>query len=68
MHCKNRTCKTLMLLLSNSAVQHNITDGRFPRLIDCFASYFGSFTCVTFSADSKLVLVSKRLVSLFVKI
>ena len=27
------------------------------RLVDCFASYFGSFTCVAFSDDSRFVLV-----------
>ena len=29
------------------------------RLVDCFASYFGSFTCVDFSEDAKLVIVGR---------
>lgn len=32
------------------------------RLLDCFASYFGSFTCVAFSDDNRFVVVSECLV------
>ena len=34
-------------------------------LVDCFASYFGSFTCVAFSKDGKFVLVWSLNFSLF---
>ncbi len=30
----------------------------FFRLVDCYASYFGAFTCVSWSPDGRFILVS----------
>lgn len=34
------------------------------RLVDCYASYFGSLTCVAWSPDGRLILVRCQLVSI----
>ena len=31
---------------------------RTPRLVDCYASYFGALTCVAWSPDGRFILVS----------
>ncbi|KAL5532770.1 hypothetical protein ACEPAF_4544 [Sanghuangporus sanghuang] len=44
-----------------------IIDALQESLVDCFASYFGSFTCVAFSDDSKFVITGGQddLVTIF---
>ncbi|KAI5116686.1 hypothetical protein M0805_007507 [Coniferiporia weirii] len=44
-----------------------IIDAFQESLVDCFASYFGSFTCVSFSDDAKFVLTGGQddLVTIF---
>ncbi|EJD02273.1 WD40 repeat-like protein [Fomitiporia mediterranea MF3/22] len=44
-----------------------IIDALQESLVDCFASYFGSFTCVAFSDDSRFVLTGGQddLVTIF---
>ncbi len=36
------------------------TERRITRLVDCYAAYFGSLTCVAWSPDGRFIIVSLR--------
>lgn len=41
-----------------SALRPFLTCYAFRRLVDCYAAYFGSLTCVAWSPDGRFIIVS----------